>query len=42
MAIEIVKLRIEVDALLEANPEKALVVRRQTGLIHIIDKKLLP
>ena len=42
MAIEIAKLRIEVDALLEANPEKALVVRRQSGLIHIIDKKLLP
>ena len=33
MAIEVAKLRIEVDALLESNPEKALVVRRRTDLI---------
>ena len=33
MAIEVAKLRIEVDALLESNPEKALVARRRTGLI---------
>ena len=33
MAIEIAKLRIEVDALLESNPEKALVARRRSDLI---------
>ena len=33
MAIEVAKLRIEVDALLESNPEKALVARRGTDLI---------
>ena len=33
MAIEVAKLRIEVDALLESNPEKALVARRRTNLI---------
>jgi MerR family transcriptional regulator/heat shock protein HspR len=33
MAIEVAKLRIEVDALLELNPEKALVARRRTDLI---------
>ena len=33
MAIEVAKLRIEVDALLESNPEKALVARRRTDLI---------
>ena len=33
MAIEVAKLRIEVDALLELNPEKALVARRRTNLI---------
>ena len=33
MAIEVAKLRIEVDALLEANPEKALVARRRTDVI---------
>ena len=33
MAIEVAKLRIEVDALLESNPEKALVTRRRTDLI---------
>ena len=33
MAIEVAKLRIEVDALLESNPEKALVARRRTELI---------
>ena len=35
MAIEIAKLRIEVDALLEANPERALVARRGTDLLPI-------
>jgi len=30
MAIEVAKLRIEVDALLESNPEKALVARRRS------------
>jgi MerR family transcriptional regulator/heat shock protein HspR len=33
MAIEVAKLRIEVDALLDSNPEKALVTRRRTDLI---------
>ena len=33
MAIEVAKLRIEVDPLLESNPEKALVARRRTDLI---------
>ena len=33
MAIEIAKLRIEVDALLGSNPEKALVARRRADLI---------
>ena len=33
MAIEVAKLRIEVDALLESNPEKALVARRRADLI---------
>jgi MerR family transcriptional regulator/heat shock protein HspR len=33
MAIEAAKLRIEVDALLESNPEKALLARRRTDLI---------
>ena len=33
MAIEVAKLRIEVDALLASNPEKALVARRRTDLI---------
>ncbi|NBQ01524.1 MAG: MerR family transcriptional regulator [Actinobacteria bacterium] len=33
MAIEVAKLRIEVDSLLESNPEKALVARRRTDLI---------
>jgi MerR family transcriptional regulator/heat shock protein HspR len=33
MAIEMAKLRIEVDALLESNPEKALLARRRTDLI---------
>ena len=33
MAIEVAKLRIEVNALLESNPEKALVARRRADLI---------
>jgi MerR family transcriptional regulator/heat shock protein HspR len=33
MAIEVAKLRIEVDALLESNPDKALAARRRTDLI---------
>jgi hypothetical protein len=33
MAIEIAKLRIEVDALLESNPEKALVARQKPQII---------
>jgi MerR family transcriptional regulator/heat shock protein HspR len=41
MAIEVAKLRIEVDALLESNPEKALVVRRRTDLIIYNSSKSL-
>ena len=33
MAIEVAKLRIEVDALLESKPEKALVARRRSEVI---------
>ena len=33
MAIEVAKLRIEVDALLESNPEKTLVARRRSEVI---------
>ena len=33
MAIEVAKLRIEVDALLESNPEKARVARRRSEVI---------
>ena len=33
VAIEVAKLRIEVNALLESNPEKALVARRSTDLV---------
>ncbi len=39
MAIEVARLRIEVDALLEANPEKALVARRRTDVIVYNSKK---
>jgi MerR family transcriptional regulator/heat shock protein HspR len=41
MAIEVAKLRIEVDALLESNPEKALVARRRTDLIIYNSSKSL-
>jgi len=41
MAIEVAKLRIEVDALLESNPEKALVARRRTDVIVYNSKKSL-
>ncbi len=41
MAIEVAKLRIEVDALLESNPEKALVARRRTDLIIYYSPKSL-
>ena len=41
MAIDVAKLRIEVDALLEANPEKALVVRRRADIIHISSKNTI-
>ena len=41
MAIEIAKLRIEVDALLEASPEKALVARRRTDVIVYNSRKSL-
>jgi MerR family transcriptional regulator/heat shock protein HspR len=42
MAIEVAKLRIEVDALLESNPEKALVVWRSTEKNHVNNQKSLP
>ncbi len=41
MAIEVAKLRIEVDALLESNPEKALVARRRTDVIVYNSRKSL-
>ena len=41
MAIEVAKLRIEVDALLESNPEKALLARRRTDLIIYNSSKSL-
>ena len=41
MAIEVAKLRIEVDSLLESNPEKALVARRRTDLIIYNSQKSL-
>ena len=41
MAIEVAKLRIEVDVLLESNPEKALVARRRTDLIIYNSSKSL-
>jgi len=41
MAIEVAKLRIEVDALLESNSEKALVARRRTELIIYNSRKIL-
>ncbi len=41
MAIEVAKLRIEVDALLESNPEKALVARRRSELIVYNSQKSL-
>jgi MerR family transcriptional regulator/heat shock protein HspR len=33
MAIEVAQLRIEVDALVEANPPKGLVIRRRTDVV---------
>jgi MerR family transcriptional regulator/heat shock protein HspR len=41
MAIEVAKLRIEVDALLESNPEKALVARRRSEVIVYNSQKIL-
>ena len=41
LSIEVAKLRIEVDALLEANPEKALVARRRTDVIVYNSRKSL-
>ena len=41
MAIEVAKLRIEVDALLESNPEKALVARRRSEVIVYNSQKSL-
>jgi MerR family transcriptional regulator/heat shock protein HspR len=41
MAIEIAKLRIKVDAILESNPEKALVARRRTEMIVFNSQKRL-
>ena len=41
MAIEVAKLRIEVDALLESNQEKALVTRRRSEVIVYNSQKSL-
>ena len=41
MAIEVAKLRIEVDAFLESNPEKALVARRRSEMIVYNSRKSL-
>ena len=41
MAIEVAKLRIEVDALLESNPEKALVARQRSEMIVYNSQKNL-
>jgi len=41
MAIEVAKLRIEVDALLESNPEKALVAKRRSEVIVYNSQKSL-
>ena len=41
MAMEVAKLRIEVDALLESNPEKALVARRRSDVIVYNSQKSL-
>ena len=41
MAIEVARLRIEVDALLESNPDKALVARRRTDVIVYNSRKSL-
>jgi MerR family transcriptional regulator/heat shock protein HspR len=41
MAIEVAKLRIEVDALLESNPEKALIARRRSEVIVYNSQKSL-
>ncbi len=39
MAIEVAKLRIEVDALLESNPERAIDVRRRTDIVPASSRK---
>lgn len=39
MALEVAKLRIEVDALIEANPPKGLVVRKQQPVILYEENK---
>ena len=41
MAIEVAKLRIEVDALLESNPERALVARQGTDLVRYYSQKIV-
>jgi MerR family transcriptional regulator/heat shock protein HspR len=41
MAIEVAKLRIEVDTLLESSPEKALVARQGTDLVKYYSQKIL-
>ncbi len=42
MAIEVAKLRIEVDALLESNPDKALVARHRTDILPIQKRNQVP
>ena len=41
MAIEVTKLRIDVDTLLESSPEKALVARQGTDLVKYYSQKIL-
>ena len=41
MAIEVAKLRIEVDSLLESNPERALVARQGTDLVRYYSQKIV-
>ena len=41
MAIEVAKLRVEVDILLESNPERALIPKQGTDLVKYYSQKVL-
>jgi len=41
MAIEVAKLRVEVDILLESNPERALIPKQSTDLVKYYSQKVL-